>query len=126
MFPPLFEVCSADAQVQSTFGTNPCRVYPFGEAPQQGVTPYVAWRVFGGEPENNLSCPPDMDRFMVEVSVYADQGQEARDGAVAIRDAVEPLAHVTAWAGEGRDETTRLYRVRFLVEWFTERDVSST
>lgn len=121
MFPPIFKVCADDAGVQAALGNNPVRLYPFGEAPQGVATPYAAWQTIGGSPENYLDKPPDIDSFSLQVDVYAATDTAARDAAKALRDAIEPHAHVTRWGGEWRETETKHYRVSFDVDWWTPR-----
>ena len=42
--------------------------------------------------------------------------------AETLRDAVEPVAHVTSWRGEGREAETNHYRLSFDVEWWVNRE----
>lgn len=125
MYPPLFEICSANSRVTEVFGTSPCRIYPFNEAPQGADAPYATWQVIGGSPENCLDRVPDVDQFAVSVDVYASTGEAARNGAEEIRDAIESDCHIGTWLGEGRDEKTRLYVVSFLADWIVDRFVIS-
>jgi hypothetical protein len=121
MYPPLFAIVSIDNDVQSLFGTNPVRVFPFGGAPEKVVLPYSVWQVVGGTPENYFSNSPDMDTFLVQVDVYAKTGASARACAEALRDAIEPHAHVVSWRGESQDQTTKNYRHSFDVNFLTAR-----
>ena len=121
MFPPIFKVCAADAGVKAVLGTGPVRLYPFGEAPQGVQKPYAVWQTIGGLPENYINQRPDMDRFALQVDVYADTAAAARNAAKAMRDAIEPHAHITRWGGESRDPETNNYRVSFDVDWWTKR-----
>lgn len=122
MFPPIFEVCAADANVQSNLGTSPCRLYPFGEAPSQTEKPYAVWNTVVGVPELNLDQPPDIEQFTIQVDVYADTADAVRDAAQALRDAIETRAHVTGFSGERRDPDTRLYHYPLDVDWFVSRE----
>ena len=121
MAPPLFSVCSASDAVKALLGTSPVRLWPFGEAAQGAAKPYAVWQVVGGAPENYINEPPDVDRFVVQVDVYADTGASARSVAETLRDAIEPHAHITAWRGESRDQETRLFRFSFDVGWIVQR-----
>src|SRR5690606_18356150 len=113
MTPPVFATAYANATVKTQFGTSPCRVFPFGEAPQGVVLPYAVWQVVGGAPENYLGQAPDIDGFTVQIDVYAATATAARNAAKALRDAFEPAAHVTRWGGEYRDVETGRYRYSF-------------
>jgi len=120
-YPPIFDVCSADSQVQNVFGGTTLRVYLFGQAPQNPTMPYAVWQRTGGAPENCISDVPDLDLFTLQVDIYADLATDAREGAEALRDAIEPEAHIVSWIGESRDPATRHYRVTFLVDWHVSR-----
>lgn len=121
MYPPIFAVASANAGVIAALGSNPVRLWPFHDAPQDRAKPYAVWQTIGGSPENCLGAVPDMDAYSIQVDVYATTASAARSAAQAIRDAVEPVAHIVAWRGESRDPDTRDYRYGFDIEWFTAR-----
>lgn len=126
MFPPLFEALDGSAAVRILFGPNPLRVYAFGEAPANAVTPYVVWQTITGSPENYLAGVPDTDGFTTQVDVYgAGSGNKpitaVRTAAKAVRDAIEPVAYIVAWRGESREPDTNLFRISFDVDWLTPR-----
>ena len=50
------------------------------------------------------------------------QSQHPENDSRALRDAVEPVAHIVAWRGESRDVDTRLYRYSFDVDWLVNRN----
>lgn len=121
MYPAIFATCAASSRVRALLGTSPTRLYPFGEAPQNVTKPYAVWQTISGSPENYLGDIPDIDTHSLQVDVYAPTATAARDVAEAIRDAVEPVAHITFWGGESRDPETNNYRVNFTVDWWTQR-----
>lgn len=121
MFPPVFATVAANATVQSLFGTTPTRVYPAAEAPQGLDATYAVWQSVGGSPENYVNTVADMDKFGVQIDVYAASLTAARTAAAALRDAIEPAAYVVAWNGEFRDPDTKLFRYSFSVDWLVER-----
>lgn len=124
MYPPIFPVVRASAAVRALIGADPVRFYQFGMAPQKVAKPYVVWQRVGGSPENYIDRVPDADGFVLQVDVYASeqQGAEmARNVALALRDAIEPVAHITAWLGESQDPETQNYRFAFQVDWLTPR-----
>lgn len=121
MYPPIFEVCKANAGVVALLGSSPLRLYPFGEAPQGVVTPYAVWQQVGGAPENYLAGRPDIDGLTQQVDVYGKSAAEVRAVASAIRDAIELRSHIVAWRGESRDPETNNYRSSFDVDWFVHR-----
>ena len=121
MYPPIFAAIVAHAPATALLGTLPTRLYAFGEAPEDTARPYVTWQVITGSPENYLARRPDIDGYTLQVDVWADGGQIARDVAAAVRDAIEPHAYIVRWGGESRDPDTRAYRLSFDVSWFVHR-----
>lgn len=125
MFPPLFAVLNASTAVKALLGSNPLRVYLFGEGPPVGAAtyakPYAVWQTITGSPENYLAGVPDTDGFTTQIDVYADTPSAARNAAKAIRDAIEPVAYVAGWRGESREADTNLFRYSFDVDWLTPR-----
>lgn len=121
MYPPIFATCAASAAVKAALGTNPVRLYPFGEAPQDVALPYAVWQTIGGAPENYLGETPDIDSFSLQVDVYGETPTSTRAAAEALRDAIEPVAHITAWRGESTDSGTKRKRFSFDVEWHVNR-----
>ena len=121
MYPSIFATCSVVAGVTAVLGTNPVRLYPFGTAVQAGSKPYAVWQVIGGGPENDINQTPDVDLYAIQFDAYATTASAARDVAEALRDAIEPSAHVVSWRGEEKDTETNLYRYSFDVDWWEHR-----
>lgn len=121
MFAPIFPVVAASSAVTAVLGTAPVRFWPFGEAPEGSVLPYSVWQTVNGTPENYLGNAPDLDSYTLQVDVYAATGSSARAAAKALRDAIEPHAHIVRWGGESREKETNLYRFSFDVDWLTPR-----
>ncbi|WP_341706533.1 DUF3168 domain-containing protein [Halopseudomonas sp.] len=121
MFAPIFAVCAASAGVTAALGTAPVRLFPFGESPEGVGLPYAVWQTVSGSPENFINEVPDMDGFTLQVDVYGSTADSVRAAAEALRDAIEPHAHIVSWGGESREPTTRRYRFTFSVDWFVSR-----
>ena len=121
MFPPLFATCAASPAVTALLGLSPTRLYPFEDPTQGTQKPYATWFIVGGSPENYLGKVPDIDRFIVQIDCWGSTATEARDVAQAIRDAIEPVAHITNWRGESNDTETKLYRYSFDLTWWVNR-----
>lgn len=121
MFPPVFATAAASSAVTTLLGTNPVRLYLFGEAPQGVTKPYAVWQTVSGFPENYLGQVPNADHWTVQIDVYAITASSARSVAQALRDAFEPVAYVTDWRGETRSAETNLYRYGFDVAWIKKR-----
>jgi hypothetical protein len=118
MNPPVFTTCMADSTV---VGILDDRLYSFGQAPQNAAKPYAVWQMVSGSPENYITGVPDMDQYSVQIDVYAQTAADAREGAEALRNAIEPVAHVVSWRGESREPETQLFRYSFDVDWFVAR-----
>ena len=122
MYPPVFDVCSGDTGVLDVLGDGPrVRLYPFGDAPQDEKKPYAVWQIVYGSPENSLNDIPDVDSYGIQVDVYGLTQASSRDAAMALRNAMEPVAYVVGWNAELRDPTTKNYRVSFTVDWIVNR-----
>lgn len=124
MYPPIYPAVAASPACVALLksGTGPIRFYQFGVNEEQPQTyPYAVWQRVGGLPENYLGQTPDIDTFTVQVDVYAKSADQARTVATALRDAIEPVAHITGWFGESRDPDTKNYRFTFQTDWWTPR-----
>ena len=127
MNPPIFAAANVAAvQALLKTGNGPLRFYAWGMGPQPPVYPYAVWRFSAGAPENYLGQVPDIDGMSLQVNVYAaatdNQGAEkVRQIAQALRNAIEPVAHITAWRGESRDPDTKAYVYSFDVDFWTPR-----
>lgn len=121
MYPPVFEIAVAAAPVTGLLGTDPCRLYPFGRAPQNVTYPYAVWQVVGGSPENFLGTPPDADSYRVQIDVYGRSAASVRAIAEALRDAYETRAYVVRWGGETTEPVTELVRFSFDVDFIIQR-----
>lgn len=121
MYPPVYKVCAASEAVKALIGSNPVRLYPFGMAPQGVQLPYVVWQSITGFPQNYINQTPDIDKFSIQVDVYAKTETSARDVAKALRDVIEPVAHITSWRGESTDPDTLHKRFSFDIDWFVKR-----
>jgi hypothetical protein len=118
MLPPVFQTLKASAAVKAIVGTNPPRIYRHGTAPQNGDKPYITWQLVSGVPENNLSDPPPVDRQSVQVDCWhqTDAGIEVL--ADAVRDAIEPVAHMTSAFNDSRETETKLFRIGLNFDFF--------
>lgn len=121
MIPPIFSIIAAAPSVTALIGSSPVRFYNFGEAVQTTPKPYAVWQLITGVPANYINQLPDMDDTRVQVDVYDDDAATTRAVAIAIRDAIEPHAHMVGFADRGRDATTRNYGFMMDFEFFTPR-----
>tara|TARA_R110001606_G_scaffold68797_1_gene157164 strand:+ start:11139 stop:11516 length:378 start_codon:yes stop_codon:yes gene_type:complete len=125
MFAPIFQAVAASAAATAFLGNSPTRLWPFGDAPEPTESgyalPYAVWQTVSGSPENYINQVPDIDAYTIQVDVYALTGSSARATAEALRDAIEPHAHIVGWRGESREKDTKLYRYSFDVDWLVKR-----
>lgn len=120
MFPSVYTWLKSSATVKSIIGTTP-RAYRHDSAPQDTTKPYVTWYLISGTPENNLSDLPPTDRLAFQVDCWhqTDSGVEAL--AEAVRDAIEPYAHMVAIPINTKDSDTKLYRIGLQFEHWQSR-----
>jgi hypothetical protein len=118
MLPPIYTTLQASTAVVALVGT---RVYRHGRAPQNVGKPYVTWTLIAGVPENQLSGLPPMDRQTVQIDCWhpTDEGCEAL--ATAVRDAIEPYAHMTGAPIDQRETDTKLWRMALQIDWWMAR-----
>lgn len=121
MIPPVFPILSTDTALRALLGTNPVRVFPFGEAPQDVAKPYAVWQNISGSPENYLGDLPDADSYTVQIDVYAADSVSVINSARAIRNALEPVAYVTSLGNTSRDNETRDYHYSLSVDFIVNR-----
>jgi len=121
MYPPIFETATASDAVLATLGSRPTRLYTLGDVPQDVDQPYAVWQTIGGAPKNYLDGRPDIDLFTLRVRVYGATVDSIRQVAQALRDAVEPQAHIKRWGSERKDTETDHYCLSFDLDWQVER-----
>lgn len=127
MIPPVFQLLAADSTIASLLGDNPTRVFPFGEAPELQTYPYATWQTVSGTPENILDDTPPIDRISVQIDVWTRQDPAIQAGpqcfaiAEAIRDCLEPHAHMTFFGNTERASETRTYRHTLSFDFWTPR-----
>lgn len=116
MNPPLYRICAAHPAVTALLGGNPARIYPWGEADDPPVYPYVTF-VTEGRPANYLADGPDSEAHLLHMDVWAQTPQSADQVVAALRQALQPHCYVQAVRQMGRDPETRSRRVRLDLEW---------
>lgn len=124
MLPLLYPLFTGSAAVVALIGqddaADPMRVYRHGSAPQGVMRPYVTWSVPGGAADNTFDGG-DADVFRVHVDCWAD-GDDAIDAlALAVRDALEPAAHLVAYLADERDFQTQRYRISYAFDFIEGR-----
>jgi len=118
MLPNISEILENNVAVNALISG---RVYRHGDAPQNVTKPYVTWFVVSGDPENNLSSVPDTDKISLQVDNWASTDAGILVLAKAVRDALEPYAHMVGMPINERDDKTKLYRIALEFDWFLSR-----
>lgn len=112
MMPPVYAILNAAEAVTALVGADAAARIYHREAPQSPTAPYVVWFVVAGEPENELSAAPSVDRAVFQVDVYGRTPAEVNALYRAVRDALEAQCHMTAFLVDERGvEAPRLYRM---------------
>lgn len=103
------------------------RVYRHGAAPQDVARPYVTWFVPASGIENQLSGLPATERQTIQIDCWAESDKQVNTLALAVRNAIEPFAHLTGIPLDGRDlSATKLYRIALQFDWWHPRESLST
>lgn len=118
MLPPVYPTIMAVPGVVALIGD---RCYRHGEAEPSVQAPYVTYFIVTGTPENNLSDPPPIDRVGVQVDCWSDGDEQVEQLATAVRNAMEPHAHMTSIVLNTRDLETRRYRIGMQFDWWLHR-----
>jgi hypothetical protein len=109
MLPPVFQTLKASQAVKDIVGTNPPRIYRHGQAPQDVSKPYCTWFMVVGVPEGNLSDPSPVGRQTVQIDCWHQTDAGVETLADAVRDALEPVVHITSVIVDERETETKLY-----------------
>lgn len=117
--PPVYGTLIASSAVSAIAQT---RIYPHADAPQGATRPYITWHIVSGVPQNSLSNLPDIDNISVQVDCWDMSATSVVDLAQAVRNAIEPYAHMVAIPFNSRDTETRLYRMTLQFDWWLNRD----
>ena len=121
MNPNIFALLNASNSVKALLGASPLRVFPWGRAPQNVQKPYAVYAVYSATPENYLGSPPDIDNKGTQVNIYAETSASLEACFDAIRNALEPHAHMTNFASPDREAETNLYSARMEFDFWHER-----
>lgn len=111
MNPNIFQLLKADSAVTALLGTSPLRVFPFSEAPQNSLKPYVTYGIYNANPENYIDTIPDIDQLSTQIDIWGDTSKSCEQCFNAIRSALEVHGHMTNYSALSRDTETKLFRV---------------
>ena len=118
MFPPIYATLKNWPAVFAIVGE---RIGAHGEVPQDTTRPYVTWQLISGTPDNCLADTPPNERDTVQVNCLHQTDAGVRALALAVRNALESIGHVTGIPVDQRDPETRLYWVALQADIFEMR-----
>lgn len=121
MLPPIFQILKSSNAVKSIVGSSPPRIYRHGFAPQNAPVPKITWFSPSIQPDNNLSDIPDIDRVALQIDCWHQTDAGVVELAQAVRDAIEPHAHMTSTAGDSVDPETKIYRMTLQFDYWLSR-----
>ncbi len=125
MLPAVFPLLSAAGPVTAIIGTNPVRAYKHGQAPQNVIAPYVTYASISTVPQNALDEAPRVDAFSMQVDCWSVNTGTGSAGietlAKAVRNAIEPVAHMVSGPTDSFDAETGRYRITMTFDFWTHR-----
>jgi len=126
MLPPIFTTLKASTDVKNIVGQNPPRIYRHGSAPERPDNlplsdAYITWFVVTDTPENNLSSLPPTDRVNVQIDCWHQTDAGIVLLATAVRDAMEPVAHMTGVPVDTKEIETKLYHMALTFDYWLDR-----
>lgn len=121
MLPPIYTTLQASSIIRGIFGARP-RIYRMGEAPAKTSDPYAVWQLVSGVPENQLSGTPGHDRDTVQIDIYSTTDSGCEQAAIAVRDQMETVTHMTAYRTLPRDTETRNFRISMDFDYWYARE----
>lgn len=120
MYAPVHATLIADSTVLGYVGTE---IYRHDDAAAERSGDYLTWSVIL-TPENELSDIPGIDRQTVTVNVWSDDDARVELIARAVRDAMEPIAHMIGSPVDNRDRgVSKKYRIALQFDWWYPRPI---
>lgn len=118
ILPPIYALLSNAAAVAAIVDD---RIYPHAAAPQDVTRPYITWYMIGTDVQNTLSELPQIDGVGVHIDCWHQSPNGATTLAKEVRDAIEPVAHMTGIPVNERERDTKLYRIGLQFDYWLER-----
>jgi len=121
MLPNIYQILRTSNAVKAIVGASPSRIYRHESAPQDTTKPYITWFIITGVPQNTLSETPNIDAISIQVDCWhqTDAGVELM--AIAVRDAMETVSHMTSIVVNEREPETKLYRIGLQFDVWLDR-----
>lgn len=121
MLPNIYQILRESNAVKAIVGTSPSRIYRHDSAPQDSSKPYITWFILTGTPANTLSEKPEIDAISVQVDCWHQSDAGVENLAIAVRNAMEDVSHMTAIVINEREQQTKLYRVGLQFDVWLDR-----
>lgn len=121
MNPDLFLFLNSSVAVKAVLGVEPLRMFPWDRAPANVKKPYGVYAVYNAQPENYLGEVPDIDNKSTQINIYAENSKSLEACYIAVRDALEPHAHMTAFSTPAVNEDTDLYSCTMEFDFWNHR-----
>jgi hypothetical protein len=118
MLPPIYSTLRSSAAVLALVAT---KIFRHGAAPQDCAAPYITWSIVIGTPENMLSETPQIDRLVVQIDCWHTKDAGVEELSAAVRNAMEPYAHMTSILLDEQEPETKLYRIGLQFDWWLNR-----
>jgi hypothetical protein len=118
MLPPIYSTLRSSSAVVNIVGNS---IYRHGAAPQGQTAPYITWSLVFGQPENTLSELPQIDSMQLQVDCWHAKDAGVEELATAVRNALEPYAHMTGSILDEQEPDTKLYRMTLQFDWWLNR-----
>jgi hypothetical protein len=121
MLPNIYQILRTSNAVKAIVGTSPSRIYRHESAPQDTTKPYITWFIITGVPQNTLSETPNIDAISIQVDCWHQTDAGVESMAIAVRDAMETVSHMTSIVVNEREPETKLYRIGLQFDVWLDR-----
>ena len=118
---PIEDILQANTELYGLLG-NPVRVHE-DIAPRGTPFPYAVWLIVGGDPQNHLDCPANVDHVTFQIFVYDNIKARASDMREMIRQTLEMHCTVTDshLRSFERIADTNIFGRGIQANWFLDR-----
>jgi len=113
MHAPLFALCKDKPELQAYLGINPFRLYPFGNAPRDGLKPYAVWQRIGGAAEIALNGDFGFETIDLQLDCYADNLIQVRSMIKTFYEVLYNQAQIVRYGLEAFEPEAQLWRSSF-------------
>lgn len=116
--PNVYQALRANSTVVSTVGT---RIYRHGSAPQDVTKPYITWFLVSGNPVDNVSTSPCVDKDVIQIDCWSESDTVIETLAYAVRSALDSALISNRMMMNSRETDTKLYRIALEADFIRSR-----